>query len=48
MRDKKKKKSLFLKDSPSGTLPKRNKNDSLLLNLNGKIRKNIDKLKKDR
>ncbi len=43
-----KKKSPFLTDKPSGTLPKRNRDDSLLLNLNTKIKDNIDKLKKGR
>lgn len=44
----KKKKSPFLMDKPSGTLPKREKDDSLLLNLNRKLKDNIDKLKKSR
>ncbi|WP_249877926.1 hypothetical protein [Niallia circulans] len=47
MGDEKKKKT-FLKKSPSGTLPKREKNDSLLLDLNKKMKDNIDKLKKCR
>ncbi|MED4676788.1 hypothetical protein [Bacillus nitratireducens] len=44
----KKKKSPFLTDKPSGTLPKREKGDSLLLNLNKKMKENINKLKKSR
>ncbi|MEH7415360.1 hypothetical protein V7266_08785 [Neobacillus drentensis] len=44
----KKKKSPFLTDKPSGTLPKRDRDESLLLNLNEKIKDNIDKLKKGR
>ncbi|MGW5955749.1 hypothetical protein [Bacillus mycoides] len=44
----KKKKTPFLTDKPSGTLPKREKDDSLLLNLNKKIKENINKLKKSR
>ncbi|NRD79622.1 hypothetical protein HPT25_19865 [Bacillus sp. BRMEA1] len=43
-----KKKSPFLTDKPSGTLPKRNKDDSLLLNLNSKMNENIKQLKKNR
>jgi len=43
-----KKKSPFLTDKPSGTLPRRDKDDSLLLNLNRKMKDNIDKLKKGR
>ena len=35
-------------DRPSGTLPRRDKDDSLLLNLNRKMKDNIDKLKKGR
>ena len=34
----KKKKSPFLTDKPTGTLPKRDKDDSLLLNLNRKMK----------
>lgn len=44
----KKKKSPFLTDKRSGTLPKRDKDDSLLLNLNRKMKDHIDKLKKSR
>lgn len=43
-----KKKSPFLSDKPTGTLPKRDKDDSLLLNLNRKMKDHIDKLKKSR
>lgn len=44
----KKKKSPFLADSPSGTLPKRENDDSILLNLNKKMKNTIDKIKKSR
>ena len=44
----KKQKSPFLSNKLSGTLPKRDKNDSLLLNLNRKMKHHIDKLKKSR
>jgi hypothetical protein len=44
----KKKKSPFLSNKPSGTLPKRDKDDSLLLNLNRLMKVHIDKLKKSR
>ena len=44
----KKKKSPFLTDKSSGTLPKRDKDDSLLLNLNRKMKDHIEKLKKSR
>jgi len=43
-----KKKHPFFTDRPSGTLPRRDKDDSLLLNLNRKMEDNIDKLKKGR
>jgi hypothetical protein len=43
-----KKKSPFLMDQPSGSLPKRDKDHSLLLNLHKKMKDNIDKLKKNR
>ena len=43
-----KKKSPFLTDKPSGTLPRRDEDDSLLLNLNKKMKDKIDKLKKGR
>ena len=42
------KKIPFLTDKPSGTLPKRQMADNLLLNLNRKLKNNIDKLKKSR
>lgn len=41
----KKKKTPFLTEKPTGTLPKRDKENSLLLNLNKKIKDNIDKIK---
>jgi hypothetical protein len=44
----KKQRSPFLTNKPSGTLPKRDKDDSLLLNLNRKMKDHIDKLKKNR
>jgi hypothetical protein len=44
----KKKKTPFLKEKPSGTLPKRDQENSLLLNLNKKMKDNIDKLKKSK
>ncbi|CRK83213.1 hypothetical protein [Neobacillus massiliamazoniensis] len=44
----KKKKNPFLTDKPSGTLPKRDKDNSLLLNLNKKMKDNIDKLKESK
>jgi hypothetical protein len=44
----KKKKSPFLSNKPSGTLPKRDRDDSLLLNLNRKMQVQIDKIKKSR
>ena len=43
-----KKKNPFLTDKPTGTLPKRDKHESLLLNLNRKMKDHIDKLKKSR
>jgi len=43
-----KKKSPFLVEKPSGSLPKRDKDHSLLLNLHKKMKDNIDKLKKGR
>ena len=42
------KKSPFLKDKPSGTLPKREIADSLLLNFPRKLKDQIDKVKKSR
>lgn len=44
----KKKKHPFLTNKPTGTLPKREKDNSLLLNLNKEMKDNIDKLKKSR
>ncbi|WP_179887041.1 hypothetical protein [Bacillus sp. AFS088145] len=43
----KKQKSPFLTNKPTGTLPKRNIENSLLLNLNRKIKDEIDKFKKN-
>ncbi|WP_342543701.1 hypothetical protein MHH33_09465 [Paenisporosarcina sp. FSL H8-0542] len=43
-----KKKTTFLTDKPSGTLPKREKDESYLLNLNKKMKDNINKIKKSR
>ncbi|WP_176547251.1 hypothetical protein [Bacillus sp. AFS053548] len=43
----KKQKSPFLTNKPTGTLPKRSKENSLLLNLNRKIKDEIDKFKKN-
>jgi len=47
MKEKKKEKT-FLTDKPTGTLPKREKDNSLLLNLNKEMKNNIDKLKKSK
>ncbi|MBT2656034.1 hypothetical protein J7E81_12465 [Bacillus sp. ISL-18] len=43
-----KKKSPFLLDQPSGSIPKRDQDHNLLLNLHKKLKDNIDKLKKGR
>jgi|GEM_PF-5744252 len=43
----KKHKSPFLTNKPSGTLPKRSKDNSLLLNLNRKIKDEIEKFLKN-
>jgi hypothetical protein len=42
----KKQKSPFLTNKPTGTLPKRSKENSLLLNFNRKIKDEIEKFKK--